>query len=248
MYTFVKGAPNWVEPLNENFAEVAALAGAAVPASEKGAAGGVATLDSDGKLAQMPTAEDVGVAALVATTALEVGTDLDALTAPGTYLIPNNNVAATLLHAPAAKAGKVIVSDVTSTGTYIKQTVQVYNEADVYTRIKQTSGGWPDWTYHGVLSGSNANGSWMKHPDGTMECWGRSNWNAPASGGVTVSLPQLFAPGEKPVVTIQLPWTYTSATAYVGAVTNAVFGYGVFSGGAVAGALTVSWRAIGRWK
>lgn len=63
MYTFVKGAPNWVEPLNENFAEVAALAGAAVPASEKGAAGGVATLDSDGKLAQMPTAEDVGAAA-----------------------------------------------------------------------------------------------------------------------------------------------------------------------------------------
>lgn len=118
MYTFVKGAPNWVEPLNENFAEVAALAEAAVPASEKGAAGGVATLDSDGKLAQMPTAEDVGAAALVATTALEVGTDLDALTTPGTYLIPNNNVAATLLHAPAAKAGKVIVSDVTSTETY----------------------------------------------------------------------------------------------------------------------------------
>ena len=107
----------------------------------------------------------MGAAALVATTALEVGTDLDALTTPGTYLIPNNNVAATLLHAPAAKAGKVIVSDVTSTGTYIKQTVQVYNEADVYTRIKQTSGDWPDWTYHGVLSGSNANGSWMKHPD-----------------------------------------------------------------------------------
>ena len=26
MYTFVKGAPNWVEPLNENFAEVAAHA------------------------------------------------------------------------------------------------------------------------------------------------------------------------------------------------------------------------------
>lgn len=61
MYTFVKGEPNWVEPLNENFAEVAALAGAAVPASEKGAAGGVATLGSDGKLAQMPTANDIGV-------------------------------------------------------------------------------------------------------------------------------------------------------------------------------------------
>ena len=25
MYTFVKGEPNWVEPLNENFAEVAEL-------------------------------------------------------------------------------------------------------------------------------------------------------------------------------------------------------------------------------
>ena len=61
MYTFVKGEPNWVEPLNENFAEVAALAGAAVPASEKGAAGGVATLGSDGKLAQMPAANDIGV-------------------------------------------------------------------------------------------------------------------------------------------------------------------------------------------
>lgn len=63
IHTFVKGEPNWVEPLNENFAEVAALAGAAVPASEKGAAGGVATLGSDGKLEQMPTAGEVGAVA-----------------------------------------------------------------------------------------------------------------------------------------------------------------------------------------
>lgn len=60
IHTFVKGEPNWVDPLNANFQEVATTAGGAIPASEKGAAGGVATLNSAGKLAQMPTAADVG--------------------------------------------------------------------------------------------------------------------------------------------------------------------------------------------
>ncbi|MEY8282049.1 hypothetical protein AAK917_12435 [Oscillospiraceae bacterium 52-8] len=64
MHTFVKGEPNWVGPLNANFQEVAATAGSAIPASEKGAAGGVATLDGNGKLVQMPTAEDVGAMAV----------------------------------------------------------------------------------------------------------------------------------------------------------------------------------------
>ena len=62
IHTFVKGEPDWVDPLNANFQEVATTAGSAIPASEKGAIGGVATLDSAGKLAQMPTAEDVGAA------------------------------------------------------------------------------------------------------------------------------------------------------------------------------------------
>lgn len=60
IHTFVKGEPNWVDPLNANFQEVATTAGGAIPASEKGAAGGVASLDGAGKLMQMPTAADVG--------------------------------------------------------------------------------------------------------------------------------------------------------------------------------------------
>lgn len=72
IHTFVKGEPNWVDPLNANFQEVAAAAGEAIPASEKGAAGGVATLDSGGKLMQMPTAEDVGA---MATNAVQSGSN-----------------------------------------------------------------------------------------------------------------------------------------------------------------------------
>ncbi|MBC2870414.1 hypothetical protein H7271_02190 [Bittarella massiliensis] len=63
MHIFIRGEPNWVDPLNANFQEVASTAGSAIPASEKGAAGGVATLDGSGKLVQMPTAEDVGAMA-----------------------------------------------------------------------------------------------------------------------------------------------------------------------------------------
>ena len=43
-----------------DFETVKALAQGAIPASEKGAANGVATLDSSGKLSQMPAAADVG--------------------------------------------------------------------------------------------------------------------------------------------------------------------------------------------
>ena len=109
IHTFVKGEPDWVDPLNANFQEVATTAGSAIPASEKGAIGGVATLDSAGKLAQMPMAEDVGAMA--------------------------------------------------------KNAVQ---------------------------SGSNANGSWVKYPDGAMICWGQVSGTSDGSGYLTVTFPVTF--------------------------------------------------------
>ena len=237
MYTFVKGEPNWVEPLNENFAEVAAHA--AIRDNPHGV-----------------TAEQVGAMPTTPTKMLYQPTvtpdwdNADNYTVPGEMVdIPSATTAKSVDNLPCVDSGMLrVYGSLADEGGDLVQTYECYTVGGWWVR-RRLSGVWSSWSpSSGIQSGSNANGSWTKFPDGTMECWGRSNWNAPASGGVTVSLPQLFAPGEKPVVTIQLPWTYTSATAYVGAVTNAVFGYGVFSGGAVAGALTVNWRAIGRWK
>ena len=167
IHTFVKGEPNWVDPLNANFQEVASTAGSAIPASEKGAAGGVATLDGGGKLVQMPTAEDVG--------------------------------------AMAADA---------------------------------------------IQSGSNSNDSYIKWPDGTMECWGQVSGTSDSSGYLTVTFPVAFATTPAAFLVSGVSGSGIvergSLTATQGKVGFRSYINGDFLANQASRA--AAWHAIGRWK
>lgn len=56
----------------------------------------------------------------------------------------------------------------------------------VYTRARG-SGAWGDWLSLVPLRGSNANGQWVRHSDGTMECW--HTQNSSSAGAATWTFP-----------------------------------------------------------
>ena len=148
MYTFVKGEPNWVDPLNANFQEIAMIAGGAIPSSEKGAAGGVATLDSDGKLAQMPTAGDVGAADQ------EYGTWTPALYARGVSV----SATYTLQEGYFSRVGRIVVA-------HFRIVANVSNASEVADKQVWISGG-PftavDSMHGGALVHSAPSGGYME--------------------------------------------------------------------------------------
>lgn len=103
-----------------------------------------------------------------------------------------------------------------------------------------------------IQSGSNANGSWTKWPDGTMICRGVGVY-AVQTSEITVVLPQAFAAADYTPV-ISFHWTVTAGAigAIVGITTS---GFRARVADAINGKtyengtqLTTSYICIGRWK
>lgn len=112
------------------------------------------------------------------------------------------------------------------------------------------------------VSGSNAYGSWIKYPDGTLECWGKDNlvYNAIRMLVCSKTFPVSFV-GNVPSVNFEFihgERTVASGTAWDGWVTGIqtldlnsvefrVWSVQTtnFSSGDM---MPVVWRAIGRWK
>ena len=98
---------------------------------------------------------------------------------------------------------------------------------------------------HPYRSGSNANGDWVKHPDGTMECSIR--YLAISANGSTWTFPQGFADGGK----VKLFVTPANTTPRFIRATNSNAGSGVINLFDIAGAAisgNCSLRAIGTWR
>lgn len=112
------------------------------------------------------------------------------------------------------------------------------------------------------VSGSNAYGSWIKYPDGTLECWGKDNliYNAPRMLSCAKLFPISFV-GNVPSVNFEFVHgerTLASGTAWDGWITGIqtltlesvefrVWSVQTtnFESGDIMPAV---WRAIGRWK
>jgi hypothetical protein len=112
-----------------------------------------------------------------------------------------------------------------------------------------------------IESGSNANGSYIKFADGTMQCWGTRT--------ITADITTPFAGGFRAATAtaVVFPVAFVSNTAYqffaCSASTTGAFGIVVNQGGKLAASREVfpvnvasgtgvyvyfEWMAVGRWK
>ena len=99
----------------------------------------------------------------------------------------------------------------------------------------------------GIESGSNANGSWTKFPDGTLICYGDT---ATLDGNIgVVTFPQAFILA--PLVTVTA--SHSNDAGYYpqlrnDATTTTVSYYRYRESGSTTDGFLSNWIAIGRWK
>lgn len=101
-----------------------------------------------------------------------------------------------------------------------------------------------------IQSGSNSNGSWIKWPDGTMECWGQVSGTSDSSGYLTVTFPVAFATTPAAFLVSGVSGSGVvergSLTATQGKVGFRSYINGDFLANQASRA--AAWHAIGRWK
>lgn len=101
-----------------------------------------------------------------------------------------------------------------------------------------------------IQSGSNSNGSWIKWPDGTMECWGQVSGTSDSSGYLTVTFPVAFATTPAAFLVSGVSGAGIvergSLTATQGKVGFRSYVNGDFLANQASRA--AAWHAIGRWK
>lgn len=124
------------------------------------------------------TAEQVGATPIMPTKMLYQPTvtpgwdDADNYTTPGQMIdIPSAKTASSVSHLPDTDSGVLrVYSSLSSGGEDVVQTYECYTVSGWWVR-RRVSGVWTPWaSASGIQSGSNANGSWTKYPDGTMIC------------------------------------------------------------------------------
>lgn len=206
----------------------------AIPASEKGAANGVATLDSSGKLSQMPAAADVG-----AIPASEKGTAHGVATLNGLGFLEQMPQAHQVGAIPTSEKGAANgVATLDSSG----KLVQMPTPADVGIPVYVT-----EWSY-------NSNGYYAKYSSGQMMCYGRvsvspsftqSGTTDFAIASATVNYPVAFA--GTPTVTFT-----TSSSGYVSSCLGGQYAdrflarFTTIAGTSPSG-ITVQYIAVGAW-
>ncbi|MEY8280082.1 pyocin knob domain-containing protein [Oscillospiraceae bacterium 52-8] len=241
MYTFVKGEPGWVKPLNENFEEVAAHA--AVRDNPHGV-----TAEQAGAMPATPTKM------LYQPTVTSGWDNADNYTVPGEMVdIPSATTAKSVGNLPCVDSGMLrVYGSLADGGSDLVQTYECYTVGGWWVR-RRLSGVWSSWSpSSGIQSGSNANGSWTKFPDGTMICWAAKAYTIQSSE-ITITLPVAFAAADY-VPTISFQWVGTSAA--LGAIRGiTVNGFLVRVSDAVNDVtypngtqLTMNYICVGRWK
>lgn len=202
------------------------------------------------------TAEQVGAMPSSATIELTDETqsyDLDDYWTPGQVVLVRHGVAASgqVANCPSSVAGMVHVEGSTLLAT---QTYTDTAGGAVYSRYKAFGGSTSPWTGpSGISSGSNANGSWTKWPDGTMIAYGVvTSQSIPANSttgitGQSVLFPASFV-GSPSVTLTALADTTSHFSAKLGGVTATLWWGSITNGSDYARVVPVHWQAIGRWK
>ncbi len=102
-----------------------------------------------------------------------------------------------------------------------------------------------------IESASNANGSYIKYEDGTMECWGQISFSATSTTGLqgnafTFPMPFSTTPSLTGTAVPTVTWSGFSFHT-VGHYSNTVGQYQLINNG-TAQIFAINWRAIGRWQ
>ena len=215
-----------------DFDAVKALAEAAIPSSEKGANGGVATLDGSGKLVQKPTPAEIGA---VPTSALNQS--VATIDSNGDLnQMPNaHQVGAIPSGEKGAKNG---VATLNASG----KLVQMPGPADL---------GIGDYV---VETGSNSNGRYVKYNSGRMVCdqrktIGTASWTAENDfqyASVSWTFPAAFTDLPQVYTAVQSNghvWTAPAGPSYTFADIWMITFYGTAPRGMV-----LNGYAVGRWK
>ncbi len=114
----------------------------AIPKSEKGVAGGVATLDGSG---QVPNSNLNNAWLLQGGTEIGANDDLNAYTTEGNYYCASNDIAKTLINCPTTNAFTLkIYSSVGRKSQYVTQEVHDFIRFQIYTRLFVGSE-WYEW-------------------------------------------------------------------------------------------------------
>ena len=215
---------------------------------------GLATLDSSGKLVQMPTAADVGASYNSATIVLADTSqpyDLNDYWTPGQLVYVSQSVIdnESIANCPSTTGGLLEV--IGSSQNLIIQQYTAVGDGLLYTRHKAiTSGNISGWGgVNGIRTETNSNGTYVKYPDGTMICFGIVTLTPTAANVATtlyITLPAQ-ATGEPAIsLTPRVPDPKTVSLSY-GVPTGK--GYQIIATRTdSANAYPISWIAFGRWK
>lgn len=224
---------------------------------QKGQPNGIASLDSSGKLAQMPTAADVGASYNSATIVLadtSQSYDLNDYWTPGQLVYVSQSVIdnKSIANCPSTTGGLLEV--IGSSQNLIIQQYTAVGDGLLYTRHKAiTSGNISGWGgVNGIITETNSNGTYVKYPDGTMICFGSFATGSCPPGQIigTQSRNYPVAFVGTPVMTLlaRADTTTGTALAYLGSNTSGAWWGYAQNNTDTARAISIHWTAIGRWK
>lgn len=200
------------------------------------------------------TAEQVGAvpgSATIELTDTAKSYDLNDYWTPGQVVYIRQNVidAKKVANCPSGTSG---IMSVTGTSVVLVQTYVDVAGGAVYTRHKALStGNTSGWGWaSGIVSETTSNGSYIKWPDGTMECWGQVSGTSDSSGYLTVTFPVAFATTPAAFLVSGVSGAGIvergSLTATQGKVGFRSYVNGDFLVNQASRA--AAWHAIGRWK
>ena len=246
MHIFKKGEPNWVGPLNQNFEDVS---------------NHVASVDNPHRV----TAKQVGAWPLLYTDIIAPTTqtpgyaNADEWTTPGSAIaIPTYTAAQSVDNLPVPAPGTMVVlcERFQEEKSDLRQ-VYICDDGGVYSRPKYyyDQNTWKRWRSNLPTSGTNANGSWVQWPDGTMITYGKlTSQTVPPNSTVgiqetSIPLPVMFI-GDTPNISLTplLDTGMGAVSVKLGGVTRSAFWGSVTNFISIERTVEIHWQATGRWK
>lgn len=146
------------------------------------------------------------------------------------------------------------VNTIHYTATMRKQIAYESQTGAVWTRDRLNSGVWLSWVPLHTISGSNANGTYIKFPDGTMECYGTKLIPSVSFSSVnavyyallpTIAFAATFY--NVPIVVSSVEMGNVGATQVSGISTTGFTGV-IISASSATFDVTIRFIAKGRWK
>lgn len=175
--------------------------------------------------------------------------NLNDYTTEGFYHCASSSIASTMINIPLSDAFSLLVEKHAG----VKQTFTVFYPSKPLTYVRNCYDGvWGDWNPLYIETVENENGTAIKYPDGTMECFGRAINTA--EGYCLVTFPVEFVEAPTNFMVSLAYGSYTKFNVvYTLVQSNNTTKFIIYFRNATGSATTdttiiANWRAIGKWK